>query len=352
MTRRWLVAAAASSAITFGGLAQAPPDRETELSVLLQGGWDSNARFVAEPGPTSLATAAKLVLIHSRRFPTAVLSFSGQGGATYFTPEKGVNRFNASGRIGLNWRPSRASELAVSQTVASALTLELPDLLASGLVLPRSAAVSGTSNLEYTRQLGRDWSVGAVGSFQWLHIPTAALVGGSDVAVRTSLGRRVGRHSTLTAVGSQRESRYAQRSSGSRAASLGWSWRGDRGLRLQIEGGVAFPEQSEDRPLVGSAHVGWQGGALRAQAGYRRDVSQAFGIGRDRIILDPGIGFRHPGQRRQLHDFPHFEHVDPVHLGGAQLEQEQFHLVCAGQPGPGIHFLEQCRHGVLRSSQG
>lgn len=261
--------------------AQAPAV-QSRLTALLRGDWDSNARFLPGQGG-AWSSNLGLVLEHDRRLPRGTLSLSGNGGATYYPGVDGLSRVDFGGRVSGSLDPNPGTHLSASQSVTRAYAPELADLTGAGLVLPRTSVLSGFSLLSLEQRLGRSTRLVTTGNFQWLRFDEIALQNGSELGGRALVLRSVGRFSSLGLGAGARRSTTMGQSQASESLLASYVRTPGRGPKLQVEAGVAFLDGSPRRPVVGTASLSQNGRRATLELKATRNVSQAFGLGRERI---------------------------------------------------------------------
>ena len=142
---------------------------------------------------TAWSTSGRASLTHERTFRKGSYSLGGYGGMIYYPEIDTFNQGTYGGSLGLNWAPSRRTQVSLGQTYDRSNTRQLRSLDPEGLPLPTSGLNNATSSVSLTQGLSRRWQLGLGGAFTVRRYDDPALVGGEQLSGSAQLSRQLGK---------------------------------------------------------------------------------------------------------------------------------------------------------------
>ena len=257
------------------------------------GTWYENPTFRVAGQESSWSTTAQGSLGLNKRFRTGSFSLSGYGGWLSYPEIQELDQATYGGAAGLSWAPSPRTQLSLSQNYARSNTRQLPSLDLEGLPVPTTGVDTATSSLDFSQGLSRRTSLQMDGTFVWRRYDTSTLVGGEQVQVGVGLAHQLSEYSSISLLYGFTNSWIESQPSRVHIAGLGVQRQPERGLGLEIGGGVAYLEYVGQYHPTGRAGLSATGRRTSAQVLYRRDFGQAFGYGRNTIadLVSAGLGW-------------------------------------------------------------
>lgn len=265
--------------------APAVPVAPWSLNLSLVETWDTNPRFTGdENGSRVDAIATRLT--YTKQRTRAGISFAGDGSLQRFR-EPTEDLWTAGGTLTGFVRPSSRLTLTLNESLAYTLTRRAPQLTEAGLLLPLGRALINASTAGLSLRLSAGTTLAADVRYDRVVFDSNELLDGSQVGTDAVLSRQFGRNDLLSLAYGYRHSLALATSVDTHTAAVGL--RRSLGPRWSASAllGVSSltPPPGESRRLsptaaldIGAAYP-WSSFNLR----YRRDVSQAFGLGRDRV---------------------------------------------------------------------
>jgi hypothetical protein len=260
------------------------PERRSTLTLDAALGWDSNASFLIAAPKASWLSELTLGVDHARSRPHLKLSFFGNGTATHYGQQRELNHFSFGGGAAATWNPSLQTSVSVTESLTSANTNDVTTLTRAGLVLPRGRVLISMSQAALKTQLSPRTSLETSVAYALASFQSDALVNGSELTSETSFHHGLGPRSSF-GVGYRVWESWTEGTI-DRAHSMFLDLRrrlGER-ERAQLQLGIAYVERSHRWPLVGSLGLSKGGRKTTVEIHAARQLGQAFGLGRDRIV--------------------------------------------------------------------
>ena len=274
-----LTALAPVSAMAQAAAAPAPPWR---LQLSADGSWYENAYFLGGDQATAWSTSGRASLAHTRTFRKGSFSLGGYGGMIYYPELDTFNQGTYGGNLGLNWAPSRRTQVSLGQTYDRSNTRQLRSLDPEGLPLPTSGLDNATSSVSLTQGLSRRWQLGLGGAFTVRRYDDPALVGGEQLTGSAQLSRQLGKTTSAYLSYVYSSSWFLDTQNRVHQALLGGQKKQEH-VSWDVAGGVAYVESVGNYYPAGHAGMSVSGRRTSLSLRYSRDFGQAFGYGRETI---------------------------------------------------------------------
>jgi hypothetical protein len=277
-----LLAPSLATAQAAAGVDTKPPPTWS-FGLSAEGSWYENPYFTSAPALSSWSTSAQATLSHRRRFRTGSFTLSGFGGALYYPEIDDLTQPTYGGALGLVWAPSPRTRFQLGQTYQRSNTRNLRALDIEGLPVPTSSLDNAATTLGFQQQLSKYWEFGVSGSFTWRRYDDERLTGGEQAYGSLQLGRMIGKRSSLYVSYGYSSSWFDEGKARSHQALLGLRRQVDRGVSLELAGGVGYVESTALWYPSARASLAARGRRSSLTLGYYRDFGQAFGYGRQMI---------------------------------------------------------------------
>ncbi len=283
------------------GLETTPPST-WRLQLNADGTWYENPYF--DPtfaGDSTWSTSGYATLTRTRRFRTGSFALSGFGGVLYYPQIEDFNQPTYGGSFVLDWAPSRRSQFTFSQTYSRSNTRSLSDPLSQGLPenlpenlpeeglaqegvpLPASDYENADTSLSFRQHLSQYWHFGLSGTFSWRSYKDERLSGGEQVYGTAEFGHTLGKTSSIYLAYGYGASWFETGVERSHQGLLGLRKRVDKGVSLELAGGVGYLESTGSIYPAGNASLSASGRRTSFTLRYARDFGQAFGYARQTI---------------------------------------------------------------------
>jgi hypothetical protein len=204
-----------------------------------------------------------------------------------------LNQFSYSGLGTGSFTLSPQTSLQVSQAYSSTLTGYSTVLAQTGLVLPQVLVHRLDSEGALSHTLSPQMSLGANIQYERNTFPNGELFDGSEFSLGASTTRRVSANHNVSASYTFEVSSTEGQQHDRHVLSGGWNATLRPRLTASATLGAVNYETSTtgDRRWSpeGSATLAWRYPRLSVEARYGRAVSQAFGLGRDRLADVAGL---------------------------------------------------------------
>jgi hypothetical protein len=277
-----------------------PGGATTSLSMNVAAAADSNARLEPDAAAFPWSSSLGLGLLHTRQLGKLGLSLDGNSGYSYNPREPDLSRPNYAGSLKASWAPTRRSSFTLSQGVASSFTRENRELVESGLILPQTGVLRASTAASFTQGFSNRAQLSVSSSYGWAIFDKTALrdapplVDGSQLSLQSMAGYRLStRYAIEAGYGfGQRMSR--ERQSRSHALGIGGSWQHERGHQVSASAGAAFLERVRGFRALGSLKAASRRGRTTLQASYNRTITEAYGLGRDRLADSFALSIARP----------------------------------------------------------
>lgn len=308
------------------GIETTPPST-WRLQLNADGTWYENPYF--DPtfaGTSAWSTSGYATLTRTRRLRTGSFSLSGFGGVLYYPEIDDFTQPTYGGSFVLDLAASRRTQFSFSQTYSRSNTRSLSDPLRQGLPenlpenlpddlsqegvpLPASDYEYATTSLSLQHQLSERWQFGLGGSFNWRRYTDQRLTGGEQVTGQLQLGHTLGKTSSIYLGYGYGASWFDEGVARSHQGLLGLRKRVDKGVSLELAGGVGYLESTGSLYPAGNASLSASGRRTNFTLRYARDFGQAFGYGRQTIGDLASAAFSWaPARKLSLNAGYHFEY--------------------------------------------
>lgn len=268
------------------------------LGVTADASWYENAYFAGPQQGESWSTGGRLRLDHTRRFQSGTFGFGGYGGVLYYPDYEGYNQALYGGSLTLNVSRSRRALFRLGASYDHTNTREV-ELDPEAPRLGTSDLDSGNATVGWTRQVSTSWQLDLGGAFQMRRYADARYADGEQAVATVQLGRSFGRSSSFYTsygflntwfdegtggqAGEPVEDGLADGDNRVHQVLMGTRRRPDRGVSVELAGGVAYVESVGEFYPAGTAALGVRGRRADLTVSYKRDFGQAFGYGRQMI---------------------------------------------------------------------
>ncbi len=276
------------------------PAPRWRFQVTADGTWYENPYFTAADSAATWSTSGRASLGLQQSFSRGSVSLTGYGGTIYYPEINSFNQATYGGAFGLDWAPSRRTQVQIGQTFDRSNTRSLSSLDTEGLPLPTSGIDTASTNIGLTHGLSQVWQFGLKGAFTWRQYDSDALIGGEQLYGTAELARHIGKRGAVYVSYGYSSSWFSGLDERAHQVLLG--------LRHQTQhsgvnaaGGVAYLENVGRWYPAG--HTGFTTSGRRASftLRYSRDFGLAFGYGREMIadLVSATLGYR-PARRLDL----------------------------------------------------
>lgn len=266
------------------------------FDVSADGSWYENAYFVGAPD-TAWSTSGRASLGHESRFREGSFSIEGFGGGVYYPEIDSFNQPIYGGSLGLGWTPSRRTTLKLQGRFEKTNTRYLqssfgpidpeaqvpPSTGAEGLPLPTSGTDVAVAAIGLEQRLSQRWQLNVDSSYNYWRFDDERLTGSEQLYASTSLGRQMGRRGLLYVTYAYSSSWFEDGKQRSHQALFGGRHTVERGLGIDVAGGVGYVESTEEFYPSGRLVLSAVGRRARLELGYHRDFGQAYGYARQTI---------------------------------------------------------------------
>jgi hypothetical protein len=261
-------------------------------SIGLRTGWDSNPLF-SETDPQGSWTGGMTgQFAYAGRYSRGNLSLVGDGAMVRYSDVNQLNEFVYGARANGSWKANPRLDLTFDQSFSSTYTHQNQALVESGLVLPQAVVQRLETAVTAARRLAPRTTLNAVGRYQRVWFPNGELTNGSEATAGLGLSRQLNRGDSVS-VAYAYVNDAVPGPSGSRVTNdiqnltAGWSHQLAQRWSGSLSGGIAVfvPTGETSRSVVpqGAASIERKTARWSLGGHYSRSVSQAFGLGRQRI---------------------------------------------------------------------
>jgi len=262
----------------------AGPQQWTGLTLSLDESWQTNPRFLAS-GSSSFVHRISADLSHSWTTPRLQVSLQGLGYGQLYSSFPNLNRFSYSGGADGLYLFSPSTALTVKEFYSSTYYESVPNTPTSGLPLPLVVTRSNSTTVSLSHKLSPETTVTPHFRYYEVSFSATGFTGGDMVIAGTDVRHAFGSKDGLLFLYDYQRSSAGALQRDANTAAAGW----DHLFSTQVSGNA----------LVGVSRYSGTGGNLTlpyADAGlsaklqstnfgirYQHTVSQAFGLGRDRV---------------------------------------------------------------------
>jgi hypothetical protein len=201
----------------------------------------------------------------------------------YYPEVQDFSQPTYGGSLNLAWAASRNTQLTLGQRYSRSNTRTLWELDAEGLPLRTSDLENATTSLGLQQRLGQHWRFALAGGFTWRSYADERLIGGEQLSGSAQLGRTLGRASSLYLAYGLTASWFDTGVTRAHQGLLGVRKRVDKGVSVEIAGGVGYLESTQSLYPAGYASLSATGRRSSFTLAYTRDFGHAFGYGRQMI---------------------------------------------------------------------
>jgi hypothetical protein len=253
-------------------------------------GWEENISASVADGPSAWGGSVNASLSYLHYRPGGQMRLSASGSGTAYRDFDVYNRPNGSASIDGRWRLSRMVEASLSAGYSYGHTDNSDWLIDQGLLYDLEAMQTYTGSAALQWRLGRRTTFHVDARGVGTDFESDSLYASDSVRASMGISQAIGKRDSLgfesawerTAQPDERDSLFV---------SLQWRHTLSPRTGVFLEGGVsrttgALPgELSGGRNFYGGASLSRQvGGRSAVNAGYRREVVPAFGIGGVRLV--------------------------------------------------------------------
>jgi hypothetical protein len=254
------------------------------FSLLADGTWYQNAQFL---GPiveeTAWSTHGRATLANVSRFQDGSFRFSAFGGGIYYPEIDSYNQPTYGGSLGLDWTASRRTRLRLDLRYEQSNTRFLGTVDSEGLPLPTSSTDYASAAIGLEQRLSQRWELGLSGNFNYRRYDDPLLTGSDQVYANVALGRQIGARGRFYFAYNYSSSWFDLVTERAHQVLVGGRHAVERGVGIDIAGGVAYVESTEGLYPAGRVGISAVGRRAQFAVGYYRDFGQAYGYGRQMI---------------------------------------------------------------------
>lgn len=263
------------------------PPLHWSMEVGLRGGFDDNPRFNTEQPEGSWLGGFQGKGSYTGTFSKGTLGLSGDASMLRYKDASDLNQFTYSG-LGLgNFKLSPRTTFQFSQVYTSTLTGYAKALTDEGLVLPQVLVHRLDTTANLSRQATPQTSLGANLRYERNSFPNGELVDGSEFGIGASGTRRLNAKHNVSAAYTFEISASQGQQLDRHVLSGGWN----AVLRPRLSAGATLGAVNYETVAngdrrwspEGTASLSWAYPRWTVDARYTHSVSQAFGLGRDRL---------------------------------------------------------------------
>lgn len=274
-----------------GGPAAPPPAKEEgpvrwTLGLRAQERWEDNPGFVTT-GQSSFVTRGGLDVSRTWRSPRGELSVRGEGEATEYHSLPDLSRFMYAGGLAGQYRVSPRFSIAGEQVYSVANALDSAPLRDAGLLLPQVRTETLTSRLSFNAAVTSETTFTGEARYDRFQFDSETLVDGEALVAGGTLSHRLGERSSAGLSYSFVDNRTQGVDSQVQVLRTVWGTRLSPHWNLGASAGVSrltLPDADAVWNPAGGVDLTGQYPRSEVSLRYSHSISQAFGLGQERVL--------------------------------------------------------------------
>jgi len=253
------------------------------LSLGIQEAWEKNIRN-SSLGQDDTFTRFVGGLSHAHQGPRLTFDLAANGAGNVYRQNSGLNVFNYTGTVGLGYRLSSRSVLALRDTLVSVYNTDLVGFGDEGEILELTLVRRNRATASLSHRISTRTNLTLSGRHDYVDFDSETAIDGQWYGGGLDLSRSFGESTTWTLGANVSRSERLGTTADVGTATLGWGHTFMRNWSASLAGGITqIRSGGRDRTRWNAeADLSRRVEGSTFSMGYVRRVGQAFGLGRER----------------------------------------------------------------------